>query len=146
MKSWTLIFLLTTLFSLDLKAQTDSKKDNLTIVVDVMGINNIKGNLQIALYSEDNEFPSDTDILEMKIVPVLNAVEQIKFKVQSSGKYAIAILHDISKNGAMDFNFVGYPLEPYGFSNNPGIWYREPTFMECAFQVSQDTSVKIDFK
>ena len=143
MKQRLFILLITTIISFTLPAQVEITAQDLTIEVDISGINLLKGNLRIAIYSESNDFPSTSDILDFQIIPVKNVLEIIKFKVQSQGKYAIAVLHDISKNGVMDFNLVGYPKEPYGFSNNPGIWYRKPTFAECSFGVSADTIVNI---
>ena len=129
-----------------LNGQLPSESQKMTIEVIVLGVNQIKGDLRVALYSEDNEFPSKSDILDYRILPVGEKIEKIKFQVKSKGKYAIAVVHDISKNGKMDFNLVGYPKEPYGFSRNPKIWYREPLFDECSFQVSKNMTLRIELK
>ena len=34
------------------------------------------------------------------------------------GQYGAMIFQDLNKDGKMNFNLVGMPLEPYGFSNN----------------------------
>jgi uncharacterized protein (DUF2141 family) len=35
------------------------------------------------------------------------------------GGYALSIYHDANGNGRFDQNFIGLPLEGFGFSNNP---------------------------
>lgn len=53
------------------------------------------------------------------------------------GRYAIKVVHDENGNGKLDTNFMGMPVEGYGFSNNPRVM-RMPTFEEAAFELGQD--------
>jgi len=62
------------------------------------------------------------------------------------GEYAISIFHDENDNGKLDTNFIGIPKEPYGFSNNPVIKLRPPTFMEAKFVHRQLTHLAIKVK
>ncbi|GLR17857.1 DUF2141 domain-containing protein [Portibacter lacus] len=145
MRYWTIkILLIVGILPFGLSAQPIEEGENLTIEVTVVGIDKLKGDIRIALYNEEGNFPSESDIDDFRVESIKEATHKVKFNVASKGKYAIAVLHDVSKNGGMDFNIVGYPKEPYGFSNNPGIWYRKPTFTECAFDVSQNTSIKVE--
>ena len=146
MRHWTFILLIVLVAPFHLRAQMKTKPENFTIEVVVLGVNQIKGDLRIALYSEENEFLSKSDIYDFRIIPVRDLTEKIIFKVNSKGKYAIAVVHDISENGKLDFNLVGYPKEPYGFSRNPGVWYREPLFTECSFQLSRATVINVELK
>lgn len=145
MKKVTFLLVLTAIISINLLgAQSQLSKQNFTVEVEVIGIRKIEGELRIGVYSEQNKFASKTDIYDYRIIPVSENVAKVSFEIPIQGKYAIAILHDISKNAVMDYNFFGYPKEPYGFSNNPGIWYRLPTFEECAFEVSKDTKLMVE--
>ena len=36
------------------------------------------------------------------------------------GRYAIAVYHDVNGNGRLDRSAIGFPSEPYGFSNDVG--------------------------
>ncbi len=114
------------------------------VKVEVTGVRQAKGDLRIGVYSEENDFASKSDIYDYRIVSAKESNNSVVFEIPKEGKYAIAILHDVSKNGKMDFNWVGYPKEPYGFSNNPGIWFRLPTFEECSFEVSNDMKLKVE--
>jgi len=52
------------------------------------------------------------------------------------GRYAIAVLHDENSNHKLDRNFVGFPKEGFGFSNNPKVHLTAPAFETAAFPVS----------
>ena len=53
------------------------------------------------------------------------------------GNYAIKAFHDVNDNGEMDFNWMGVPKEPSGFSNNARATMSAPAFKEAAFPVRQ---------
>ena len=36
-----------------------------------------------------------------------------------AGNYAVQVMHDENENNKLDTNFMGMPIEGYGFSNNP---------------------------
>ena len=147
MKSLMYLFVLLIAASFDsLQAQpmSSSTSQVFKVEVEVTGISEIKGDLRIGVYSVNNKFASKTDVYDFRIIPVEELTAKVTFEIPNKGNYALAILHDVSKNGKMDFNFIGFPKEPYGFSKNPGIWYRVPTFDECAFEVSKDMSLKVE--
>lgn len=52
-----------------------------------------------------------------------------------TGIYALAVYHDEDGNGKLTSNFVGIPMEGYGFSNDPTVLLAPPTFDEVAFNV-----------
>lgn len=55
----------------------------------------------------------------------------------SEGRYAIKAFHDVNESGSMDFNWVGMPKEPYGFSNNAMGTMGPPKFDQAAFPVKK---------
>jgi len=44
-----------------------------------------------------------------------------------------SVLHDENKNGKMDKNIAGIPVEGYGVTNNPKPALRAATFKEATF-------------
>jgi uncharacterized protein (DUF2141 family) len=55
------------------------------------------------------------------------------------GNYAIAVLDDENRNGAMDSNWLGIPQEGFAFSNNVRVGLTgPPSFEQCRLQI--DTS------
>lgn len=57
------------------------------------------------------------------------------------GKYAYRFFHDANKNVKLDMNWVGIPLEGYGFSNKTKFRFLPPAFKETVFEVTHDTTV-----
>ena len=80
-----------------------------------------------AKFVEGREVEIDAATLSAKVV----------FEKIPRGAYAVNLFHDENMNGKMDTNFLGMPLEGYGFSNNPGKRMSKPGFDETSFQVNQ---------
>lgn len=51
------------------------------------------------------------------------------------GRYAIAVMHDINGNGAMDTNLLGIPTEPRGNSGERATF--KPSFKGSQFEVKE---------
>ena len=73
--------------------------------------------------------------------PVAGTVRKIEAAEQTfhfsdlpPGRYAVMVMHDENDNGKLDSNFMGMPIEGYGFSNNPAVM-RKPTFEEARFEL-----------
>ena len=87
-----------------------SRAQDSGIKVEVSGFRNNNGLLRCSLWSGPDGFPrDDSHIWKHASGPVKN----------SSGKFKS--------------NFVGYPLEGYGFSNNVNPQFKAPGFDECKF-------------
>ncbi|HTM91532.1 MAG TPA: DUF2141 domain-containing protein [Flavisolibacter sp.] len=67
------------------------------------------------------------------------------FENLSPGEYAFVAYQDIDRNKRMKTNFIGYPKEPWGISNNPRILFGPPSFNESKVKVNanQTTTVNI---
>lgn len=61
------------------------------------------------------------------------------------GDYAFMAFHDIDRNNEMKTNFIGYPKEPFGISNNPSLLFGPPSFNESKVRVTANktTALKI---
>ncbi len=51
------------------------------------------------------------------------------------GTYAVQAYQDEDSNGELTLNFLGLPIEPMGFSNNPTVRLSAPRFRDCAVQI-----------
>lgn len=60
--------------------------------------------------------------------------DKFHFPGLAPGRYAVMVMHDQNDNGKLDSNFMGMPIEGYGFSNNPAVM-RKPTFEEAHFEL-----------
>lgn len=69
----------------------------------------------------------------------------LTFENLPAGEYAFVAFQDIDRNKNMKTNFIGYPKEPFGISNNPTILFGPPSFDESKVTVTVNkiTTVKI---
>ncbi len=133
-----ILFMVFSFLSGSLLAQQNKHK--LTVIVD--NIKMVSGKLEVSLYNDPKSFPKDNGEYMTKSIPVDSNIVQCIFYVPP-GTYAIALYHDANINNICDKNFLGKPLEGFGFSNNVKPIVRAPSFNACKFQVSGDTKIYI---
>ena len=59
------------------------------------------------------------------------------------GRYALFAMHDANANGDLDLNFLGIPIESYGFSNDAKGTVGPPSFDAAAVEVKGDVPARI---
>jgi uncharacterized protein (DUF2141 family) len=62
------------------------------------------------------------------------------------GTYTIAAFHDKNKDDKLNTNMFGLPTELYGFSNNARGTFGPPSLKDQAFEVKENTTLKITLK
>ena len=62
------------------------------------------------------------------------------------GVYLISILLDKNLNNILDKNFVGIPVEQYGFSSKEKIRFRKPKFDEGSIEFFKNTILNIELQ
>lgn len=108
----------------------------------VDGLNNSKGNLMVAIYDNSQAFPSHPEMaIKLGKIKAMEGSMGIGFPEFTPGIYAIAIFQDENENGKLDTNIVGMPKEPFGFSNNPKINFRAPTFEEAKIELHSSEEI-----
>jgi len=100
------------------------------------------GALMIAVFNNSETFLSDNAFYKDKFPCAKVKNKKIVLNLPK-GSYGIAIYHDENGDGKLNKNFVGYPSEPFGFSNNPQILVRAPSWKDAVFQHSGDTTIEI---
>ena len=61
------------------------------------------------------------------------------------GRYAVVALHDENGNGRLDKNVLGFPTEPYGFSNGAEGFLGPPSFRDAAMALGAgDHAIRIE--
>ena len=97
-----------------------------TVIVKVTGLRSEKGQVRIAVFNSSEKWLGEQPVYSSTINVDSQSVTWKIYDVPY-GDYGIAVFHDENKNGKMDKNFVGIPLEPYGFSNNVRVTLGPPT-------------------
>jgi uncharacterized protein (DUF2141 family) len=105
------------------------------VKVEITGLRNNNGHLVCSVWSGPAGFPrDDSHILKHVTAPIKNAGGECVFGGNfAAGDYAVTLFHDEDSSGKFKTNFVGYPLEGYGFSNNVVPQFSAPTFDQCKF-------------
>ncbi|HEX4794680.1 MAG TPA: DUF2141 domain-containing protein [Humisphaera sp.] len=105
-----------------------------TLTIRIADLRNHKGDLIFGLFKQADGFPSTKDkSVNWQVKPAADGVE---FTAKlAPGKYAASVLHDENRNGKMDNNAAGIPVEGYGVTNNPKPKFRGATFKEATFDL-----------
>lgn len=142
----TTLFLAAIISGTSLKAQEISypEKDVSEFRLYIEGINELKGEIRIAMFDSKEKYTKDpihAIVLPVDSTTIIWTQEMLPF-----GEYAIAVYHDKNENGKIDTNFLGIPKEDYGFSNNARGRFGPASWQDSKFIVEDNfysTSIKI---
>lgn len=114
------------------------------IQIEIIGIKEFKGNLMVAVFNQEKGFGNEKYAFHKQV----NAIEKnIEVSIDSNYQHkpiAFAIYQDVNKNGILDKNFLGLPMEPYGFSNNVKGYFGPPSFSEASVRFEEKLLLKIE--
>ena len=113
------------------------------ISVEVTDIEKRGGQLYVGLYDKNEGFRDILKTYNKNIVNIDSSSIKIIFKNIPKGVYAISIFHDENENGKLDKNFLGIPIEGYGFSNNIRPILRGASFEESKFKLDGNKKIII---
>ncbi|RLD38648.1 MAG: DUF2141 domain-containing protein [Bacteroidetes bacterium] len=121
-------------------AQTYSLK------VVIEGVQEVQGKIQMGLFNDAGDFLETGS--EFRVVSIAIDTTTMIFNFQSlpAGKYAISLYHDLDASGDIEKNFIGFPLEPFGISNDAWNRFSAPRWKEASFHVRADTTIVIHLK
>ena len=97
-------------------------------------IPNVKstGIIRIAFYKKENKFADEKNFAFTKEVkPPKTGEATLTFTDIPAGEYGLALYQDSNGNKKLDTNLVGYPKEPFAFSQNIKPKFSAPTYEEC---------------
>lgn len=104
--------------------------------VEVQGINEIKGDVRLAVFNQKGQWLKQA--LISKSVSATQLSVNVLFENLPEGEYAVSVFHDLNSNGRLDSNMVGMPTEPYGFSNDAAGSFGPPSFDAAKITLNQD--------
>lgn len=119
---------------------------NYSLTITITGFSSNDGKASIALYRVSDHFPGEKTQYKGKIVSIEHKKAIVIFENLPKTKYAVAIFHDKNKNGILDKNMFGIPLEKYGFSNNARETFSAPSFESASINLDKNKSIAIFVK
>ena len=129
-----LVFLL--FFGL-VSAGTPGQAPEAVLTVKVADLRNHKGDLIFGVFKTADGFPNVKEkSVNWQVKP---AGDSVVFTAKlPPGKYGASVLHDENRNGQMDRNSIGIPIEGYGVTNNPKPAMRAAKFDEALFTLPKE--------
>ena len=124
-------------------------QETTTLTIDVSGVKERKGKLQVALFNSAEGFPDDAKPFRAEVLNITSDnLLRIVFKDLPSGDYSVAAYHDKNGNGKLDKNLLGIPVEDYGFSNDTrGTRMSAPSFEDTKMRVEgKDVEITIEVR
>ncbi|PZQ12563.1 MAG: hypothetical protein DI564_13065 [Rhodanobacter denitrificans] len=116
------------------------------LTVEVADIRVQAGQLKLAVVGSAEGWDGKAKPVAGEATTPTGATATFRFKDLPPGTYAVQVMHDENGNGKLDTNFVGMPIEGYGFSNNPRVM-RKPTWDEARFELGADgTTVAVQLR
>lgn len=111
--------------------------------VTVSDIRNADGHVLILVSPSNDAWEgSGKPAAVARLAAAKGAIEHA-FPDLAPGDYAVQVMHDENDNGDLDSNFLGIPVEGYGFSQNPNVM-RRATFDEARFALpAEGTAITI---
>ena len=125
-----------------------NKKCQNNLKVKIIGIKKKQGQLCLSLFNCKQGFPNNGNkAIKTYSIEVTDTQATIHFSNLEAGSYAVAVFHDENNDGVLNFNWLGIPIEGFGFSNNPRILKGIPKFKDSAVMVNDsDTNIEIKLK
>ena len=106
-----------------------------------------KGLAVVSLFNKyHDKFPKREYIYQKKKVNLESGNNIILFKSIPCISYSAVVYHDENSNSKFDRNFLGIPKEGYGFSNNPDVKFRPPSYKEAEFEVRIKGEITINLR
>ena len=107
-----------------------------TLTVKVANIDEKGGELHVALYDEASWPNDDAKPIADMVVPAVLPETTVTFKDLAPGVYGVKTYQDANRNDKFDQNWLGWPLERYGFSRDARPFLSEPGFNRTKFTLA----------
>ena len=117
--------------------------EKVDLEITVTNIKNLKGNIEIGVFNNVKSFPEKGKAYKTYSKTVTNDKVVFILKDIVKDDYAIALYHDVNADKKCNLNFMGIPVEPYGFSKNFKPRFSKPSFNDCKITVDKSSAITI---
>lgn len=113
------------------------------LMVTIHHVRSAAGVISVAVYDSEMSFLMNGSQIASADVMAMPGDTPVLFKNLPPGTYAVAAFHDENGSGMFDTNFLGLPIEGYGFSNHAMAFLGPPSFRDAAVQVESVVSTDL---
>lgn len=89
------------------------------------------GMLRVAVCPDAASYAQGNGCMTASAV-VDGAIAQVRFSDITDPVVAVKVFHDVDADGRLRTNWIGWPTEPFGFSNDPPLCFGPPSFRSAA--------------
>lgn len=111
-----------------------------TLIVKVEKVSPRGGDIRVALYTSASYPLDNADPVIDGVVPAKPGQTVVTLQGIKPGTYAVKLFQDFNRNGEFDMNWLGLPLEKFGFSNDARPMFSEPPFDATKFELRPGTN------
>lgn len=122
----------------------DQQTETMELEITVTNINTLKGSIKIGIFNNPITFLETGTEYKKYSKNVTNDTIIFNLTGLKQDFYAISIYHDINSDNECNLNFLGVPIEPYGFSKNHRPKLFKASFDDCKINAHQNMSVMIE--
>ena len=97
------------------------------------------GILRLALCPNKGSYDSEQGCRTLSVEATGRTV-RCSFPDVKPGTYAVKVFHDVNSDGVLNTSWIGWPQEPYGFSNDAPVNMGPPPFKLAAITVGEKGS------
>ena len=109
----------------------------------VTNINKQSGTIELGVFNKPKSFLRKGKEYKTYSQKVTSDTMVFNLKGLKKDDYAISIYHDVNSDNECNLNFLGIPVEPYGFSRNFKPKLSKPSFDDCKINTSQKMPIFI---
>ena len=121
---------------------------SIKVHVKIEGFRSNNGHCYLLLFKDKKGFPeSEKHAAVILKNSIIDNTTTFIF-VTSPGIYAISVLHDENLNEKLDKTWYGKPVEGFGISNNPKIYFGPPSFKDSEVSLKEKNNfltIKINY-
>jgi len=116
------------------------------VIVQIENIQTKKGGeISTGIFNKSNFLKTGKQLTSVSR-QVTSAKMEFEFNNLAVGEYAFVAYQDIDHSKTMKTNFIGYPKEPWGISNNPRILFGPPSFEESKIKVIANQTIRVNIR
>jgi uncharacterized protein (DUF2141 family) len=121
----------------------NAQKATYNLTVTITNLKNTNGKVEVGLYRNAANF-AKVGLTYRKIRTTISGNQvSVVFHDLDEGSYGVCVFHDENNNNSCDRSYLGFPKEPYGFSNNIRPVFSVPSFESCAIKLDKNKTISI---